>query len=102
MDAKIAQEVCCLVTSRAASLIAISIIALAEFVMAKVRGSDIHKLTVALDGGVIEMFGTLREQIEGKIQELTQIVHGDDNFEIVLMPTYGGSCLGAAVLCAAS
>lgn len=97
-----AKEVCSLVAERAASLVAISTVALAEFVITKIKASDHHKLSVALDGGVAEKFGAIREQIEQKIQEVLRTFHRDENLEIVLLPMFGCSCSGAAILCAAS
>ncbi|GMH44435.1 hypothetical protein BSKO_12387 [Bryopsis sp. KO-2023] len=100
-DLVVVKEVCDLVTKRAAFLIAIALVAVIQLVFEKTGTPMDRKQTViTVDGGVFEKFDTLRRQIDEKLHEYMKEVFGENPPEVVLRPSHGGSCMGAAVLAA--
>ncbi|GBG75058.1 hypothetical protein CBR_g19571 [Chara braunii] len=97
---KLVQDVCSIVTERAARLAAAGVYGVLERIR---RGNNndkppplTQKMAVAVDGGVYEHFGSFRTQLKDTLAELLE----DDADYVDLVLAKDGSGLGAALLAA--
>lgn len=91
-----------MVSDRAAMLLAGAIVAIVQHVRNNSNCPQSKPTVVTFDGGCYENFSGLRTKIRVATEDMLGWIYGSDVPQVILSQCQGGSCLGAAILAAAT